>query len=323
MKILLAEDNHFFRRALTNTLSNWGFEVIEACDGEKAWRILREPNTPKLAIIDWMMPCMSGIELCRRVRSLRHPEPTYIIMLTCLNGSDNLVEALEAGADDFIHKPFVRDQLLARLRVGKRIVGLQTSQTVVFTFARAVEAKSPFTQGHADRVTYFSLAVADALGLSDDDKDTLRRGALLHDVGKISVPDEILNKPGSLTPDERDIIRTHHVVGYEMAKPLESLEDTLPLIRSHHERLDGSGYPDGLQGGEISLLVRILSVADMYDALASSRPYRSPVPHEACLAILHQDADEGRLDPVVVDAFSSLSVETFATANVRPLASIA
>jgi DNA-binding response OmpR family regulator len=153
MKVLIAEDNHFYRIALEAALKEWGYDTIAVPDGQAAWDVLREDHAPKLAILDWVMPGLEGVEICRRLRALPRHEPAYVLMLTSKTGKENAVAALDAGADDYIVKPFDRAELKARLRVGARIVGLQTSETVVFTFARAVEAKSPFTHGHADRVT--------------------------------------------------------------------------------------------------------------------------------------------------------------------------
>jgi putative two-component system response regulator len=201
MKVLIADDNHFYRMALRGTLQELGYEVVEAQDGSQALEILSGRNAPKLAIIDWIMPGLSGPELCQRVRTLPQPEPPYLIILSGMEAKDNMVRALRAGADDFIHKPFDREQLHARLQVGTRIVNLQTSQTVIFTLARAVEAKSPFTKGHSDRVTHYALALAKKIGVPDTDLNLLRRGGLLHDIGKISITDTILEKPGPLTKE--------------------------------------------------------------------------------------------------------------------------
>lgn len=306
MKILIAEDNLFYRRALEGTLREWGYEVVAVADGLAAYDILQSPEAPRLAILDWMMPGMDGPEICRKMRALYLPEAPYILILTAKDGKENIVTALQSGADDYLTKPFDRHELHARLQVGKRIVGLQTSQTVVFAFARAVEAKSPYTQGHADRVTGYALALADAMMIAPEQRVVLHKGALLHDIGKISVPETILNKNGPLTPDEYDIIKQHPAQGVTIVQPLTSLADTLPLIRWHHERLDGRGYPDGLKGDQLSLLVRILSVADVYDALSSARPYRGAMSHEQCLAELRSNAAGGGLDPDLVNCFCGM-----------------
>jgi putative two-component system response regulator len=303
VRILIADDNPFYLCAVGGTLKEWGYEVVTARDGTAAWEVLQQENAPKLAILDWMMPNMDGLEVCRKVRALQRPEPTYLMILTAKDSKGNMVTALDSGADDYITKPFNRDELQARVRVGARIVGLQTSQTAMFVFARAVEAKCPYTQGHADRVTQYALTLARALGLSHDELEVLRRGALLHDIGKISIPEAILNKPGRLTVEEMDKIKEHPLQGVKIIEALESLHDVIPLIRWHHERLDGRGYPDGLCGEAIPYQVRILSVADVYDALASDRPYRSAMPHEQCITILRSDAAGGGLDAELVECF--------------------
>jgi putative two-component system response regulator len=308
VKILIADDNLFYRQALSLTLQEMGYETVEVGDGAAALEVLRGPDAPKLAILDWVMPRMDGLEVCRRLRALHRPEPTYVLVLTSNKGKQNIVAALEAGADDFLTKPFDRDELQARLRVGSRIVGLQTSQTVVYAFARAVEAKSPYTRGHSERVTQYALALAERIGLAPAERECLHRGGLLHDIGKISVPDTILNKPGKLSAEERAVIEQHPTQGVLMLEALQSMSDVIPLVRWHHERLDGKGYPDGLAGEAIPLAVRVLSVADVYDALASDRPYRAGLPREACLKILRDDAAGGGLDAELVEQFCRLDL---------------
>lgn len=315
MQVLIADDNNFYRRALKATLVEWGYTVIEASDGEAAWQILNSPTSPKLAIIDWMMPKIDGLEVCRRLRSVPHHEPTYVIVLTSREGKANTVAALSSGADDFVTKPFDREELAARLQVGRRIVQLQTSETVIYSFARAVEGKSVYTQGHADRTTKYAMALANRLGLTSADREVLRRGAILHDIGKIAIPDSILDKPGKLTPEEYDVIKEHPERGAKMVEPLESVSDVIPLIRWHHERLNGSGYPDKLHGSQIPPLVRILSVADVYDAVRSDRPYRPGLPHDECLEVLRKDAAGGGLDQRFVDVFASIPVAVLVAAN--------
>jgi putative two-component system response regulator len=309
MKILIADDNHFYRCALKATLTEWGYEVVAVSDGQEAWEVLQGDDAPKIAILDWMMPTIDGLEVCRQVRATPRREPTYVIILTSREGKQNAVAALESGADDYVTKPFDRGELAARLKVGRRIVSLQTSETVIYTFAQAVESKSAYTKGHSDRVSRYAVALAARLGMSNLEVDLLRRGAILHDIGKIAIPDAILNKPGALTPEEMDVIRSHPVQGVKMIEPLESVHDTIPLIRWHHERMDGRGYPDKLTGDRIPLLVRVLSVADVYDAVSSDRPYRMGRPLGESLAILREDAARGGLDPALVDQFCTIPAD--------------
>ena len=229
MRVLIADDNNFYRRALQVMLGEWGYDVTAVTDGLAAWEVLSKDDAPKLAILDWMMPGLDGPQICRRLRNTFRHEPTYVIILTAKDGTENTVAALESGADDFVMKPFDRDELRARLRVGRRIVGLQTSETIVYSFARAVDGKSPYTRGHSDRVTRYALALAEHLGLSASERDVIRRGGMMHDIGKICVPDAILNKPGPLTSDEYTIVKMHPLQGAQMVEPLESVRE---LVRS-------------------------------------------------------------------------------------------
>lgn len=319
MKILVAEDNAFYRHLLASMLSEWGYSTIHATDGLTAWEILQRDDSPRLAILDWMMPRMDGLEVCRKVRAMQKPEPTYLMILTSKEGKANIIAALESGADDYLTKPFDREELHARLQVGLRIVGLQTSQAVVFAFARAVEAKNAYTQGHAERVTRYANRMAEHLGLAQGEREILRQGGLLHDVGKICVPDTILDKPGPLTEPEIQIIQQHPVQGVAIVEPLHSMKNVIPLIRWHHERLDGKGYPDGLTSSEIPFLVRLLSVADVYDALSSKRPYRGAIPITECLDILEKSARSGGLDPDLVKLFREIIMLERMPLNTRPL----
>jgi putative nucleotidyltransferase with HDIG domain len=182
-----------------------------------------------------------------------------------------------------------------------------SAEAVVFALARTVEAKSRFTHGHSERVMRYALGLADAAGVSRHEREVLRKGALLHDIGKISVPDAILDKPSALTLEELEIIKSHPTQGAHIVQPLHSLRETLPLIRWHHERPDGQGYPDGLCGDAIPRLVRILSVADIYDALSSDRPYRPSLPQEQCLEMLRQSALDGGLDTDLVAVFHTIA----------------
>lgn len=312
MKILIADDNHFYRCALKATLAEWGYEVIAVADGEAAWGVLDGPNPPKLAIVDWMMPRADGLEVCRRLRRTPRPEPTYVIVLTSREGKGNVVAALESGADDFVSKPFDREELAARLRVGRRIVELQTCETVIYSFAQAVDGKSPYTRGHSDRVTQIALVLAEHLKLPAADTELLRRGASLHDIGKIAVPDVILDKPGPLTAEEFEVIKRHPEHGARMVEGIGALREVVPLIRWHHERCDGRGYPDGLTANEIPPLVRVLSVADVYDALTSDRSYRAALSRADCLALLRKDAEGGGLDPELVERFCTIPADRVA-----------
>jgi putative two-component system response regulator len=265
---------------------------------------------PDLIVFDLDTPGVDIYAFCRQVK--RHPATRFVpvVIVTAENPAEAKLRAWELGADDFLTKPFHGLEVVARcrslLRVKALLDELDSAEAVVFAFARAIEAKSPYTQGHAERVATYALSLAAAVRLPEEKWETLRNGALLHDIGKISIPDAILDKPTSLTPDEFEIVKLHTIQGARIVEPLRSIRDAVPLIRWHHERLDGQGYPDGLSGKEIPLLVRILAVADVYDSLASKRPYRSAIPHELCLELLHLNALGGGIDPELVRVFGGL-----------------
>jgi putative two-component system response regulator len=304
--ILIVDDDPDVAQLLRTLLEADGHAVERACDGVDALEYLQK-RLPDLVFLDLDMPRMNGFELCRRIKSNPRTRLLPVVILTGQSESDARLRAWSLDADDFLTKPFHRVEVTARchalLRVKDLVDELDCAQTVVFSLARAIEAKSRYTQGHSERVTAYSLALALRVGVKEQDHATLRRGAALHDVGKIAVPDEILNKETNLTPEEFELVKIHPVAGVRIVEPLRSVRDAIPLIRWHHERMDGRGYPDGLAGENIPLLARILSVADVFDALASSRPYRAAIPLETCLHIMRESARTGGLDPNLVQAF--------------------
>lgn len=311
-RILVAEDQPTNAQLFRQVLVAQGHEVYLAADGVEALELIADLR-PDLILLDLDMPRLNGFEVCRRVKADPATRLIPIVIITAEEVSECKLRAWELGADDFLSKPLHVVELVARcrslLRLKRLIDELDTAEAVVFALARAVEAKSPYTQGHAERVTQYALALADHIGITPEERETLRKGGLLHDIGKISIPDAILDKPGALTPDEYEVVKGHTVQGARIVEPLRSLRETIPLIRGHHERLDGRGYPDGLKADEIPQLVRILSVADVFDALASRRPYRDAIPNSKCLDILRSSAAGGGLDTELVDVFCTFITE--------------
>jgi putative two-component system response regulator len=305
--VLVVDDNPAVSGLLRRVLQAEGYEVAVAEDGGEALRQVRL-RTPDLVLLDLDLPSLSGEEICRRLKSDPRTRLIPVVIITARDEFRTRIEAWENGADDFLTKPFHLIEVTVRcrslLRIKRLVEERDSAEAVVFALARAVEAKSPYTHGHSERVTRLALGLAAALGLPPEAAEVLRKGGLLHDIGKISVPDAILNKPGKLTSEEYDIIKSHAAQGAHIVEPLTSVRDAVPLIRWHHERLDGKGYPDGLSGEAIPLLVRILSVADIYDSLSSDRPYRPPLPHDVCLQMLRDNALSGGLDPELVAVFT-------------------
>jgi putative two-component system response regulator len=305
--ILVTDDDPAISSLLRHLFEAVGHRVTIARDGREALRVA-EADPPDLVLLDLDMPHIGGFEVCRRLKAKDRLLP--ILILTGREPDDARPCAWERGANAFVTKPFVNAdmRLLCKslLDVRRLTNALDDAESVVFAFAEAVDAKCPFTHGHSERVADYALRLARRVGLPADSCEVLGRGAQLHDLGKIGIADAILNKPGPLTASEYDEVKKHPEQGERILKKLRSVRASLPLVRSHHERLDGRGYPDGLKGDAIALPVRILSVADVYDALTSLRPYRAAVPHQQSLAILCENAFSGGLDPELVHVFGEV-----------------
>jgi putative two-component system response regulator len=225
-------------------------------------------------------------------------------MLTGLATSEQKVRAYELGVTDFLAKPFAPDELLPRVRslVLLKLFAdeLEYAEHMIVTLARTIDARDPYTAGHSARVAEYAELVARRMGVDETTLLELRRGALFHDLGKIAVPDAVLLKPGPLTAKERGVIQTHPVVGTELLAPMKTMLKSLPIVRFHHERLDGSGYPDGLSGADLPLTVRIVTVADIFDALTTARVYRAALSREAAYEIFEDEVRRGWWDGEVL-----------------------
>jgi len=220
-----------------------------------------------------------------------------VVLLTSLNSDSDRITGIMCGADDFLSKPVNKHELLARVHSLVRLKhftdDLESAETVLFSLALSIEAKDPCTEGHCERLSKYSVALADKLGVPDELKVALRRAGIVHDVGKVAVPDHILLKPGPLDPEEWKIMKQHPLTGERICSPLKSFRHVLPIIRQHHEKLDGSGYPDGLKGDEITLTAQIIQTVDIYDALATDRPYRKALSPKEAFAIIYSEVKKG------------------------------
>ncbi len=308
-RVLIVDDNPSVAALLRHALLAEGCQVDVAEDGLEALEHI-SAHPPDLILLDLELPTLPGDEICRRLKNDPATNLIPVVMVTGQSAFESKLDAWEYGADDFLTKPLrvmeVTSRCRSLLRIKRLVEERDSAEAVVFALARAVEAKSTYTHGHSERVTRYALSLADAVGLSRGERELLRKGALLHDIGKISVPDAILDKPGKLTAEEFEIVKGHTVQGAHIVEPLHSLRAAAPLIRWHHERLDGQGYPDGLSGEQVPPLVRILSVADVYDALARERPYHQSIPHERCLEMLCANALGGGLDAELTALFCSV-----------------
>ncbi len=302
--ILVIDDEEGNRKLLRDILEPQGYRIEEAADGEEALAAVAG-SLPDLVLLDLVMPRRDGYSVCRELKNDPRTRLVPIIILTTLDQLGDRVRAIDLGADDYLNKPFHTLQLLARVRsllALKRYTDeLEHASQILKSIALVVESRDRYTGDHCRRLGEYGVRIGTALGLDQQDLETLWLGGIFHDLGKIAVSDAVLNKPGPLTPEESGVMRTHPVVGADLCGAMRTMARVIPLIRHHHERLDGSGYPDGLAGDGVPLLVRIISVVDVYDALATTRPYRAALPHETCMKILRQEADRGWWDRDVVE----------------------
>src|ERR1700687_3257041 len=307
--ILIADDHESSLLGLEGLLLMEGYKVVTARDGEMALAEFGRAQ-PDLVLLDVNMPKLRGTEVCRRIKS--NPETLLIpvVLITALTATQDRVDGIEAGADDFLNKPVKRDQLIARVRSLLRLKAftdeLERAEAVLFALARSIEGKDPYTQGHCERLADYSVRLGQHMGLPAEDIKALRRAGIVHDIGKVAVPDSILLKPSRLTRNEQMILRLHPVVGERICASLKSFQLVLPIIRHHHEKMNGSGYPDGLRGEQIPLAVRVLQIVDIYDALSTERPYKSALSGAAALDVMRNEVNKGWWDPKVLAAFEEL-----------------
>ena len=310
--ILVVDDTGLDRERLKDELSGEGYQVTTARDGEEALeKVAAEP--PDLVLLDVIMPKLDGYEVCRLLKADERTILIPVVLITSLQATEERIRGIEAGADDFLSKPFNRQELLTRVRsllkLKRHTDELENAETVLFSLALSVEAKDPYTTGHCDRLAHYSAALGRSLGLSDEYLKALHRGGILHDVGKIGIPDAILLKPEPLTQEERTIMQAHPAIGARICSPLKSLRLVLPVIRNHHERWDGSGYPDGLAGERIPLVARILQVVDVFDALTTRRPYKPALPLEEAFTLMREETRKGWWDARLMELFIRLVQE--------------
>jgi putative two-component system response regulator len=307
--ILVADDQAANRELLDELLTAQGFRVVTVPDGAAAVEELSKTQVD-LVLLDVMMPHLNGFEVCQKIKS--NPE-TYLIpvvLITALSDKQDRIEGIKAGADDFLTRPVDRAELLARvgslLKLKHRTDELERAESVLFTLAESIEGKDPYTQGHCERLSEYSARLGEHLKLSEGQLIALRRAGVVHDVGKVAVPDSILLKPGRLTEEEWKVIREHPVVGERICAPLKSFRLVLPIIRHHHEKLDGSGYPDGLRGDAIPVTARVLQIVDVYDALTTERPYKHAFSITDALQTMKQEVGKGWWDPHIFHQFEQL-----------------
>jgi len=308
-RVLVVDDNPNTMSLMQDLLSSRGYDVVAFPDAAQAEiEILRHP--PDLVLSDVVMPGKSGYELCRELKENPATRLIPFVLITGLSEREDRVRGIEAGADDFLNKPIFPEELFARvkslIKLKEFTDELETAESILCTLGLSVESRDPYTEGHCERLAENASNLGRHLRLEEDEITALRRGGYLHDLGKIAVPDDILKKGANLTAEEWAVMKRHPITGETICRPLKSLRLVLPIIRSHHEHFDGSGYPDALQGSNIPLLARILQVVYVYDALRTARPYKPALSHEQAAITMRDEARAGLWDEELVTEFLSM-----------------
>jgi len=318
MKILIVDDELVSRKKLEVLIQGLGHETLSAKDGLEGWDIWKS-KMPRIVITDWVMPGMDGLELCRKIRESEGSQYTFIIMVTSKKEVNDIVSGMDAGADDFITKPFSKEELVVRIRAGERILGYVTRDIVIFSMAKLAESRDPETGNHLERIRYYSKTLAEAIANSGELRSEIDNLFIenifltspLHDIGKIGIPDSVLLKPGRYDDKDFEIMKDHCKIGHQALDDAlkkypkaDYLKMSAEIALFHHEKFDGTGYPKGLKGSEIPLSARIAALSDVYDALITKRVYKNPYPHHMVKVMITEERGK-HFDPVVVDAFLS------------------
>jgi putative two-component system response regulator len=318
VKILIIDDDDVALEVLEHALSQFGYQVTVARNGREGLDLVRSGQF-RMVVSDWEMPKMTGIELCREIRRRSASGYVYVILLTSRHGTQSVVDGMNAGADDFVSKPFQPQELVVRIRAGERILSLESRELIIFSMAKLAESRDPETGKHLERMREYCRVIAEHLSqqakyreeVDGDYVQLIYMTSPLHDIGKVGIPDNILLKAGKLTSEEFEIMKKHAEIG---AQTLDATASAHPeakflcmardIARCHHEKFDGSGYPRGLAGTAIPLCGRIVALADVYDALTTKRVYKPAFDHANAVAIIREG--RGRhFDPDIVDAFEA------------------
>ncbi len=305
-KILVVDDYPANRMTAMALLALEGYEVSEAESGTVALERVMKIQ-PDLILLDVMMPEMDGFEVCQQLKQDERTRLIPVIFITALNDKESRIRGIEAGGDDFLTKPFDRPELSARVKSlirQKRLnEDLDHTEQALFSIARAVESRDPNTGDHCERLVSLGESFGKFLNLSRTQMRNLQWGGYLHDIGKVGIPDAVLLKEGKLTPQEWEIMKRHVLIGEDICQPLHTMRGVIPIIRHHHERWDGTGYPYGLVGDEIPYLAQVFQAIDIYDALTSERPYKRAFTPEKAIEIIEQERDKGWRNPQLVQEF--------------------
>jgi putative two-component system response regulator len=331
-RVLIVDDSPQQIALLERVLTAEGYRCVSVTDGRDAFAICAGGGAD-VVLTDLNMPEIDGLTVCRQLKA--SPETCFIpvLIMTGAANRQSHLQALEAGADDFLMKPLALPELRARvgssIKMKRFVDELDNAAASIVALGATIEARDRYTNGHCQRLAGYASALGARAGVDAHGVRALQQGGYLHDLGKIAIPDAVLFKPGPLTLDEFELIKSHPLVGDRICGPLRSLDRVRSIIRSHHERLDGRGYPDGLRGGAVPLLAQIAGIADVYDALTTERGYRSALSHPVALQMLFDEARAGKHDLTLLNEFVAVLEGGTATAadatpaHTRPAAALA
>jgi len=307
--VLVVDDDSIQHELLSEILRLEGYAVSFASDGLEAEQLIAQAP-PDIVLLDVKLPYKNGLDVCRGIKQNPDTRLIPVVMVTGLSEAEDRLMGINAGADDFLTKPVDRAELRARVRLllkrKEYTDELDRADHVLMALGRSIEAKDTYTEGHCLRISEYSLLLGKELNLSGEDLRALSLGGHVHDIGKVGVPDAILLKPTSLSPEEWAVMRTHTLIGENICRPMRSFSVVLPIIRSHHEKQDGSGYPDGLSGRAIPLLARVMQLADIFDALTTERPYKRAFSRVEALEQMQIEVEKGWWDPELFSIFAAL-----------------
>ena len=294
--VLVVDDEKGIRRVFKRMLTQEGYTVEVAEDGVVALAKVEQAK-PDVVLLDVEMPGLDGFEVCRRLKRDSATRLTPVILVTTLTTSEQRVAGRRTGADDYLNKPVDADELLARVGAAVRLKrytdDLDSAASIIMTLAEMIEQRDGYTEGHCHRMANYACTIGRRLGLGADDLQALHRGGFLHDIGMLAIPEAIVRKVQPLEPEEFELVKAHTVRGDELLANLRSLQNARPIVRHHHERFDGSGYPDGLCGDAIPLLAQIMSVADVFDTVTTKRSHQDATSVTRAIAALRHEADRG------------------------------
>jgi putative two-component system response regulator len=308
-RVLVVDDDPGISALLTRLLAHAGYVVHVAGDAEAALAGVATHN-PDVILLDVVFPGANGFTLCQQLKRDTATRLTPIILVTGLSDRESRIKGREAGADDFLTKPVDTQELLARVaslvRLKRYTDDLDSAAAIITTLAVMIETRDGHSEGHCHRIANHAGAIGRALGLGAADLQVLHRGGFLHDIGMLAISPTVLLKPGRLEATEFAIVKSHTVIGDDLCRNLRTLQPVRPIVRHHHERLDGSGYPDGLKGDAVPLLAQIVGVVDAYDAITSRRPYQSQLSSGEALGLLRNEVDRGWRQGEIVEAFAEI-----------------